>query len=52
MMNAATRKAPHCFNFLRQVRILRKCGGGSVDQQIQDSDFFQILLREPGRSSK
>lgn len=52
MMNAATRKAPHCFNFLRQVRILRKCGGGSFDQQLKDSDFFQIPLPKPGRLDK
>ena len=39
MINAATRKAPHCFNFLRQIRILQKSGCGGIDQQMKDTFF-------------
>lgn len=33
MMDNATKRAPHCFNFLRQFRILSKSGAGNFDQQ-------------------
>lgn len=33
----ATRRPPHCFNLLRQVRILQKAGMGSAETQMKDS---------------
>lgn len=35
MVQAAVRRAPHCFNLLRQVKILQRAGGGGVVQQMK-----------------
>ncbi len=37
MAQNATRRPPHCFNLLRQVRILQKAGMGSAETQMKDS---------------
>ena len=35
MVSAATRKAPHCFNFLRQVTVLNRARCGMVANQLE-----------------
>ena len=41
MANHATRRAPHCFNLLRQVRVLKNAGMGSADSQLKDRCFVE-----------
>ena len=43
MLNVATKRAPHAFNFLRQVRILQKSGCGNFDQQSKDGFLLSPL---------
>ena len=50
LQSTSTRRAPNCFNFLRQVEVLSRAGHGTAKQQFEDARteiYFPLVQTLP-----